>query len=168
MARERASAPEVPFGPRRLAEWAILALVIGLLALVFARQMRVLQGQTELSTVKTMLGTLRTAFVLDHLRRQAAADAAPRSAPQHNPFELLPRYPVNYLGVMSRSQALSAPAAGWVFDPDCVCVGYRPMGSEWLHSPSGDVMVWYRVTGTSGPLQLTAKEAYVWQAELLN
>ena len=168
MVTDRASRQEVPFRTRRMVEWTILALVVLLLVLVFARQMRIVQGQAELSAIKTTLGALRTAFVLDHLHKKVAGGATPAPAAQPNPFELLARYPENYLGVMSREQAEAAPAAGWVFDPDCVCVGYLPIWPDWLDSPSGDVMAWYRIGGAPGPLQLTAKEVYVWQGEVLN
>jgi hypothetical protein len=168
VAIDRASPPDVPFWTRRMVEWSILALVIVLLVLVFVRQMRVLQGQAELSAVKTTLSALRTAFVLDYLRKEAAAEDAHVAAAQHNPFELLQRYPPNYIGDMSREQAASAPSGTWVFDPDCVCVGYLPIWAEWLDSPNGDVMVWYRVDGEQGALRLTAGEAYHWQGQILN
>jgi hypothetical protein len=45
-------------------------------------------------------------------------------------------------------------------------VGYLPIWGEWLNSPSGDVMLWYRVAGANGPLQLTAREAYSWQGQV--
>jgi hypothetical protein len=151
-----------------MVEWSILALVIVLLVFVFVRQMRVLQGQAELSAVKTTLGALRTAFVLEHLRKEAAAEDASVARAQHNPFELLQRYPLNYIGEMSREQAELAPSGVWVFDPDCVCVGYLPIWGEWFDSPSGDLMAWYRVGGEQGALQLTAKEAYRWQGQALN
>ena len=69
-----------------MVEWTILALVVLLLVLVFARQMRILQGQAELSAIKTTLGALRTAFVLDHLRKQVVDGATTAPPAQHNPF----------------------------------------------------------------------------------
>jgi hypothetical protein len=164
----RAAFQEVPFRTRRIVEWMIVASVILLLVLVFGRQTRLLQGQAELANLKTTLGALRTALVLDHLHKVVAKDTAALALPQHNPFELLQRYPVNYIGEMSPQQAAVAPGGTWVYDPACVCVGYLPIWGEWLDSPNGDVMLWYRVTGASGPLQLTAKEAYRWQGQVLN
>ena len=168
MAKEWAPPLGVPFLTRRMVEWLILALVILLLALVFARQMRMLQGQAELSAIKTMLDALRTALVIDHLRKKVASEGASVTLTQHNPFELLQRYPFNYLGEMSPAQAQLAPGGSWVFDPVCVCVGYLPIWSEWFDSPSGDLMAWFRISGASGPLQLTAKEAYFWQGQIMN
>jgi hypothetical protein len=151
-----------------MVEWSILAVVIVLLVLVFVRQVWVLKGQAELSAVKTTLGALRTAFVLDHLHSKVASRALPVWLVQHNPFELLQRYPVNYLGEMTAAAAQTLPPGSWVFDPACTCVGYLPLHAEWLDSPSGDVMAWFRVEGEPGPLQLTAIEAYVWQDQVMN
>jgi len=168
VAQVRASPQNVPFWTRRMVEWSILAVVIVLLVLVFVRQVWVLTGQAELSAVKTTLGALRTAFVLEHLQSKVVSRALPVGLVQHNPFELLQRYPVNYLGEMTPAEAAVAPAGRWVFDPVCVCVGYLPMHAEWLDSPSGDVMAWFRVEGEPGPLQLTVKEIYTWHGQELN
>jgi len=151
-------------------EWMMVALVIMLLVLVFAHKVRQVQGQAERAAVQLMLGALRTTFVIDYADRNVLAWTAPPVAPpQTNPFKLLQRYPANYLGEMNAEQAVvAAPAGGWVFDPDCVCVGYLPMDTEWLDSPSGDLMAWYRVSVGPGPLQLTAKENYRWQDQALN
>lgn len=168
MAQVRASPQKVPFWTRRMVEWSILAVAIVLLMLVFVRQMWVVKGQAELSAVKMTLGALRTAFVLDHLHNEVRSRALPVGLVQHNPFELLQRYPGNYLGEMTPAEAAVAPAGSWVFDPACVCVGYLPMHPEWLDSPSGDVMAWFRVEGEPGPLQLTVKEIYIWRGQELN
>ena len=69
---------------------------------------------------------------------------------------------------MSPLEVAAAPAGSWVFDTDCVCVGYLPMYPQWFDSPSGDVMAWYQVHGAPGPLLLLAKEAYVWQDQVMN
>lgn len=169
MAQIRASFQDAPFRTQRMLEWMMVALVIMLLALVFAHKVRRVQGQVELAAVQLMLGTLRTTFVIDYADRNAQAWAAPAAPPQTNPFKLLQRYPANYLGEMNAEQALAtALAGGWVFDPECLCVGYLPMDTEWLDSPSGDLMAWYRVSDGPGPLQLTAKENYRWQGQALN
>lgn len=79
---------------------------------------------------------MRSAFVLDHLRLMARGEGYTVASMQHNPFELLEHYPGNYVGVLSASQEAVAPAGGWLFDPQCVCVGYRPVWTEWLGSPA--------------------------------
>jgi hypothetical protein len=167
VAKDRRLPQELPSWSRTF-EWSLLAGVILVLVLVFFRQVRVLQGQAELSTVKTTLGALRTALVLEHLHQRVQGVNQASVPLQHNPFELLERQPVNYRGVMEAVAAGAAPAGSWVFDPICSCVGYLPLYGEWLDSPSGDVMAWYQVSGAPGPLQLTAKEAYRWQDERLN
>ena len=169
MAQIRASFQDAPFGIRRMVEWMIVAGIILLLVWVFARQLRVLQGQVELSAVKTTLAALRTALVIDHLRKSAASDDTAAALAQHNPFELLQRYPVNYIGEMNPEQAALAPSGTWVFDPNCVCVGYQPIWGEWLDSTSGALMPWFRISAVPGSfLQLTAKENYRWQGQALN
>jgi len=159
----------LPFGTRRMVEWSIVALAVIAVVLVFVRQMRVVQGQTELAAVQTTVAALRTSFVLDYLRKQVAAQDTSTALAQHNPFELLHHYPVTYIGEMRPEQAQQAPSGTWVFDPDCVCVGYLPIWGEWFDSASGDLMLWYRVGGGAGDaLQLVSKENYRWQGQVLN
>jgi hypothetical protein len=146
----------------------VVAGIIVVLAFVFARQVRVLQAQAELAAVRSTLGALRTALVINHLHQKVGGFSASVVNMQRNPFEVLAHRPVNYLGAMSASQVLGVPAGSWVFEPVCDCVGYVPLYSQWFVSPSGDVMAWYRLSGEAGPLQLTAKEAYAWQGEVMN
>jgi hypothetical protein len=166
---DRASPLKLPFGTRRMVEWTIVALALVMIVLVFVHKMRAIEGQTELSAIKTTLAALRTSFVLDHLRKSATSEDTAVELAQHNPFELLQRYPPNYIGEMTPEQAELAPSGSWVFDPGCVCVGYLPIWGQWFDSPSGNLMVWFRVSAAPGPfLQLTAKENYRWQGEVLN
>lgn len=167
MAINRSAPKEVPTWSR-LTEWSLVAGVIVVLVLVFGRQMRVMQVQSEMATVKSTLGALRTAFVIDYLQKSVAAASSGVVVDQRNPFELLQRRPANYAGVMHLSQAEVAAAGTWIFDANCSCVGYAPIYAQGLDSPSGDTMLWFRVTVVSGPLQLSAKETYVWQGEVLN
>ena len=167
MAKDRRAPQDLPSWSRTL-EWSVLIGVVLVLMLVFFRQVRVLQGQAELSAVKTTLGALRTALVLEYLHQRVQGGSQASVPLQHNPFELLERQPVNYRGVMGAIEAVAAPAGSWVFDSSCICVGYLPLYGEWLDSPRGDVMAWYQVSGAPGPLQLTAKEAYRWQDERLD
>ena len=165
---DRTSPQPAPLWSARIVEWSLLAAVIVLLVLLFARHVRVLQGQAELAAVKSTLGALRTALVIDHLHQNVQSGKAPVGFTQRNPFELLQRRPVNYFGEMSALEAASAPPGSWVFDTVCVCVGYLPMYPQWFDSPSGDVLAWYQLSGAPGPLQLFAKEAYAWQDQVMN
>lgn len=167
MAKDRRAPQELPSWSRTT-EWSLLALVILVLVLVLTWQVRVLQGQAELSAIKTTLGALRTALVLEHLRTRVLVNPQATASVQPNPFELLQHLPVNYRGVMGPADAAATPAGSWVFDPECPCVGYLPLYPEWFDSPSGDVLAWYALSAAPGPLQLTAKEAYRWQDELMN
>ena len=65
MTKDRSAPQPAPFWSVRIVEWSLLAAVIVLLVLLFARQVRVIQGQGELAAVKSTLGALRTALVLD-------------------------------------------------------------------------------------------------------
>ena len=146
-----------------MVQWSLLAAVIVVLIFIFVRHVRVLQGQAELSTVKSTLQVLRMGLLIDHLQNSLTAGQSSVALRQRNPFDLLQQRPSNYLGEMSRAQAALAPGGSWVFDRDCVCVGYLPLDDHWFDSPSGDVMAWYAVNNAPGPLRLTAKESYVWQ-----
>ncbi len=164
---QRGNAP-VPFLTRRMVEWVILAGVIVVLVLVFAHKTRVVQGQAELAAVKSTLGALRTAFVFEHLRKQASGEDSVVAIKQQNPFMLLEHHPANYRGEKAASQVASVPTGSWVYDPVCICVGYVPLDAQWLDSPSGGLAAWYRVSGAPGPLQLTAQEPYLWQGQRMD
>ena len=130
------------------------------------------QAQVEGSAIKTNLGGLRTAFVIDYLAQQTAVSQAggPPSqgtAVHPNPFLLLHRMPSNYVGEMNMAEAMNLPPGSWLFDPACLCIGYRPLYPEWLGSPSGASMLWFDVVRSPGPLQLMPREAYVWKGEVL-
>jgi len=153
----------------RVKEWGIAALLVAALVVVFMKYMREVQAQGEYAAVRTTLGALRTALVIEHLQRHVAPVADSVTAkPPRSPFDLLELRPANYAGVVSADKAQSVPAGSWVFDPACPCIGYRPLDDGWLDSPSGDVMAWYQLGGAPGPLQLTARERYKWQDHILD
>lgn len=157
------------FTTGRVLEWGIAALLVAVVVVVFLKYMREVQAQGEYAAVRTTLGALRTALVIDHLQRSVTAGAdAGVAKPPPSPFDLLERHPVNYAGVVSADKAHSVPAGNWMFDPVCACVGYRPQDDGWLDSPSGDVVAWYQLSGAPGPLQLTARERYRWQNQVLD
>lgn len=168
MVKDRSAPQQAPLWGISMVEWSLLAGVIVVLALVFARQVRVLQGQAELAAVQSTLGALRTAMVIDHLHKRVAVGNSSVASMQRNPFELLQRHLTNYRGEMTAVEAALIPAGSWVFDSVCVCIGYRPLYAQWFYSPSDDVMAWFGVSGALGPLQLTAKEAYLFQGQVMN
>jgi hypothetical protein len=135
--------------------------------------LRSVQGQVEKAAIKTNLGGLRMAFVIDHLALQTASiqpasEGASPASGQRNPFLLLQRMPANYAGEMPASETAALPRGSWVFDPACPCIGYRPLYPEWLSSPKGEQMLWFNVTGASPPYQLAPRMVYVWKGEVLN
>ena len=145
-------------------------MTIVLLALVFTflREARFVQGQAELAAIRTTLAAMRTALVISHLRSRVAGEPSDVANWQQNPFELLQPRPANYRGEMDTERMLEVGPGSWAFDPACRCVGYAPIDPQWLYSPSGAVTVWFRVSGTSGPRQLVALQAYTWQGQVLD
>lgn len=168
MAADTLQAGKAPFLNVRLVEWSLVATLIVVLALVFLHQVRAVQRQAELAAVRTTLGALRTAFVIQHLQLASAAQSRPAAVAQRNPFQLLQNRQANYFGEIRAADAAAVPPGNWVFDAECGCVGYMPADSEAFDSPSGEAMAWYRVETTVGPSQLAAKEAYVWQGQMMN
>ena len=157
----------------RTLEWSVMGLVVAMLVATFMHYMRVVQGQGEFAAVRSTLGALRTALVIDHLQRSAAQVSNASvigsvSDAQRNPFDLLQHRPTNYSGVASREHAAAVMLGTWVFDPVCPCVGYRPLNDLWFDSPSGEFMAWFQLHGAPGPSQLTGQEIYRWQELVLD
>lgn len=150
---------------RRPGEWLLMAALVVILLMVFMRYVRQVQGQSELAAIKTTVGALRTALVIDHLQRQVLPTKEQTLPPTRNPFEVIKQKPANYFGVVSKAQAASVPPGSWVFVESCPCVGYLPMDDLWLDSPSSDPLIWYAVTGMPGVLQLVPVEKYRWNNE---
>jgi len=151
-------------------EWLALALLLLVLMAVFLRYAREVHGQTELAAIRSTVGALRTALVVEHLRQQVAGGSgvAAAKAASVNPFDLVGKLPVGYAGAQSRLEAQRAPAGSWVFAPDCGCVGYRPLDDAWLEATSSDGWVWFALTRRDAVLQLHTKENYRWRGETLD
>ena len=160
MVKGRGLSWRAPVSRRGTVEWLLLAVVIVGLMWGFNRETRLVHGQAERAAVKATLGALRTALVLHHLQSSVTSAKSSVVMAQHNPFELLQRRLLNYVGNMDAAQALAAPPGSWVFDPQCECVGYMPLNANWFASSSGSPMAWYAVRGAPGPLQLVPKESY--------
>jgi hypothetical protein len=156
------------FFNRRLVEWGLVALLISVLALSFLHQVRAVQRQAEFARIKTTLGALRTAFVMRHLRAQLPGQNTSDALLPRNPFELLDKLPANYWGVVRAMDIAKLPSGGWVFEPVCGCVGYLPSDTAEFDSASGDTVAWFVVNTSVVPYQLTPKEAYAWQGQVLD
>ena len=152
----------------RLVEWGILGVLILALLGIFGRQVRVVQGQTELAALQSTLGALRTALVLEHLRHTVAGDAKSVAAPQRNPFLLLSTVPPNYAGERAVLKTESTAPGSWVFDPVCSCVGYVLRYPALLDSPADLPALWFSVKGSNAPFSISANETYVWQGQVVN
>ena len=152
-----------------MVEWGILLVLVLVVAGVLGRQARVVQGQAERAAVISTLAALRTALVLDHLQKVVGSSDPVGVAPvQRNPFVLLGSVPPNYAGEFGALQLEQVPSGSWVFDRECSCVGYLPLDPQWLESPPNTQTTWFAVQGTAAPLQITARENYVWQGQVVN
>lgn len=158
----------MPWLTRRSAEWSLLVVTILVLIGVFGQQFRVVQAQGELAAIKSTVGALRTALVIDHLKHAVGPGPQFVGISQRNPFLVLDHIPANYAGVLIELNAEAVPPGNWVFDSFCHCVGYQPMYPYALDGARDAAMVWFRVSDPPGPLQITPLQAYRWQGELVN
>jgi hypothetical protein len=147
-------------------EWSLLLLVILVVAAVFVRQFRYVQGQGELAALKTTLGALRTALLLDHLK-QAVDDPAGLRPVQRNPFLLLAPVPANYAGALASAKGQGLRPGTWVFDAYCHCIGYEPLYPYALDLASDAPTLWFRISAPPGPLQIQAMQTTLWQGQPL-
>lgn len=150
-----------------MVEWSIVAVVVLALYWAFDHQVQLVRGQGERAAVQATLGVLRTALVLDHITRQVAAPGPGASPPSRNPFLLLQTVPINFAGEGSVARIDRVPPGSWVFDTDCVCVGYRLLYPQWLEEPRGNEAVWFRVGGVGGLLEMNPFVSYVWLGQVL-
>ena len=156
------------FGSGRALEWGILLAVLLALIGAYGQQARNLQAQAEFAAIQSTVGALRTSLVIAHLHSQVRPATQMDLATQRNPFKVLDTPPANYAGVVGMSNIMNVAPGSWVFDQDCVCVGYRPMNPQWLSSASASPALWFRVSAPPGVLQLTPLESYNWQGQAIN
>ena len=143
-------------------EWLLMVVVLSVLVVYFLHFAQKTKGQSELAAIKTTVGALRTAFVIDHIQQQARPVSGLTESIHLNPFELVQQRPGNYRGEMVAVQVADVPPGSWIFVPSCPCVGYRPLDDQWLNSPSSDPLIWFKVVGMPGVLQLVPREKYLW------
>ena len=156
------------FWSSSVVEWGIVALVVLAIGGGFGQQYRSLQGQAEFAMVQSTMGSLRTALVLDFVQRRVQGKPEDVAQVQRNPFKLLQGAPANYAGEFSMAQVAEVTPGDWVFDAACVCIGYRPLNPQWLEPSADPAVLWFRVSGAVGPMQLTAMHAYRWQGQVVN
>ena len=159
--------PRVNFPSARMVEWSILAVVILAIAAVAGHYTRILKAQAERSAVLSTLGALRTGLVIAHLQRASVANLVTLSGPQLNPFTVLRTLPLNYRGEFSVVGALAVSPGGWVYDPQCACVGYVPLDAGWSDGASQAGALWFKIDTGPGPSQVTAQGIYIWRGVLV-
>ena len=152
---------------RRGLEWSLLLLIILSAAGFYVREFRLVQAQGEVAAVKTTLGALRTALLIDHLKSLVDGTAG-TAAVQRNPFLLLDHAPVNYAGVLAGGAARVLQPGTWVFDSICSCIGYEPLYPQDLSTPVDAPGLWWRVSTEAPPLQIHALQRYVWLGQVLD
>jgi len=173
-ARSLLANAQFSLGRRLVMACMVIGMVSVLVVQLGQRDLGDVQAQIEGAAIKTNLGGLRTALIIDYVAQQAVvsqagADPSQSMAVHPNPFLLLHRMPSNYVGEMNVAEATNLPPGSWLFDPACPCIGYRPRYPKWLSSPSGTDILWFDVVdGTSGPLQLIPREAYIWKGDVLS
>ncbi len=146
----------------RFFEWGLMLLVMLLVASYFGREFRNVQSQGEIAAVKTTLGALRTALILDHLK--AAIEGKEKTlTPQINPFLLMSPVPPNYAGVLSESKVKVVRPGTWVYDAYCRCIGYEPLYPYGLNTGDNTAGLWFQISAPPGPLKIAAMHAYRWQ-----
>ena len=144
-------------------------VVLLVVAIGFMRQQsHALQAQAEVAAVQSTLGSLRTALVIAHLQKAVQSERGVVVDLQQNPFKVLRAVPSNYAGEVARADIAGVVSGSWVFDKECVCIGYVPMSPESLELKTEPAVLWYRVSGSPGPLQITATESYTWLGQAVN
>jgi hypothetical protein len=143
---------------------ALMVVAIG----VMRQKADDLLAQAEVAAVQSTLGSLRTALVIAHLQKVVQAGQGVVVDLQQNPFKILQGVPANYAGEVGRSDLAGVVGGSWVFDKECVCIGYVPMNAESLEPKVQPAVLWYRISGAPGPLQITATESYRWLGQAVN
>ncbi len=170
MERERFNLLTALLKSRRVVEWSIVAAVLIGLVWALEHQVRVVRIQGERVAVRSTLGALRAALVIEYLMGQVRPKSRSTSAvftPQ-NPFTLLQGVPPNYAGERAQRDIFSVPPGSWVYDPECACIGYRLLYPEGLEPEQVADAIWLRVGAAAGEPRLVPLAEYRWLGQRLN
>lgn len=137
-----------------------MALVLVGLVWAFDHEVSVVQAESEKVMVWSTLAALRAGFAIDQLTRHVRPGTP--EPPDRNPFRLLQKLPANYAGEWAVRDVLQLPPGSWVFDPLCVCVGYRLLYPQWVEPKSETGAIWYSVGDARAEFQLTPHADYRW------
>lgn len=137
-----------------LAELAVVAIVVALLAGALLQRLALYQEEAEKAAVARMVGTLRAALALRVAHLQASGrDAEVPALAGQNPIEWLSERPQNYVGEYFDPVPPSIPHGNWYFNRSNKSVVYLlhpgkffPHGMirrvqyavKLLHSPEGN------------------------------
>ena len=143
-------------------EWLLMVVLMLVLMVFFLHFAQRTKGQAELAAIQSTVGSLRTALVVEHIQQQVRSTSGQVVVAHLNPFEIVQQRPGNYRGKIDAAHVADVPPGSWVFVPTCSCVAYRPLDDQWLNSPSGDLLIWFKVVGAPGVLQLLPREKYLW------
>ncbi len=170
MERERFNLLTALLKSRRVVEWSIVAAVLIGLVWALEYQVRVVRGQGERVAVRSTLGALRAALVIEHLMGQVRpkGKSVPSASVSHNPFTLLQGVPPSYAGQVTQRDIFSVPPGSWVYDPECACVGYRLLYPEGLEPRQVADAIWLRVGAAAGEPRLVPMAEYRWLGQRLN
>ena len=162
MAYRTASRPS--FWASRPFEWAVVVAVVLAAVTAVNHQYQELQGQAEYAAIQSVLGSMRTAMVLQYLQ-----DAADKKTPSNaaaavvsNPITLLQPLPV-YAGIVRMGDQAQVQPGNWMFDADCGCIGYRPLNPDWLAPYQDFPSLWFKLRSTQGVPELVAMHSYFWR-----
>jgi hypothetical protein len=156
------------FGQQRVAEWSAVVLTLLVLVGAFGYYAEIVQGEAEAAAIKSTLGSLRTAFVLDHLKQKMDESNGSVAVVQRNPFLLLNATPPNYVGDREGQGPEPLLPGTWVYDTLCICVGYSPAHSQWVQGADVAQTLWFRISAPPPPFQLHATQRYNWRGDTLN
>ena len=145
----------------------MVALMLLTLIWVFGRQMQAMQAQGERLAVRFTLKILREALSLEQILKRSPSTTATGTA-NRNPFALLASLPANFAGEVSSIKADTVVPGNWVFDPVCICVGYRLMYPQGLEPEQFADVIWFRVSQAPGEIRMVAQTPYVWLGQPLN
>lgn len=143
----------------------MVALVLVGLIWTFDHEVSVVRGESEKVMVWSTLAALRAALAIDQLTRHVRPGTP--APTDKNPFRLLQKLPANYAGERPMGDVLQVPPGSWVFDPLCVCVGYRLLYPQWLEPQPRDGAIWFGVGDVSAEFQLAPHAHYRWFGQKL-
>lgn len=150
-----------------MVEWGILALVVLGIAWSLGYYAQHVHALAERAAVISTLGALRTSLVVQQIT-PTTRPATPRiPASMGNPFDSLERYPPNYAGEVQGRNVSAVSPGQWAFDPQCQCIGYKPLYPQDLQSLEQLGALWFQQSRLGTAILLTPLDHYVWHGSVV-